>query len=179
MGLFTNFIEPAGGLSGGTKGGIIQIRYAEMTDTASTSNSAFTDIGALSISITPTRSDSQILVTGHITGDGHQGSTRNNMRVKRTYGSTSSYFPARGNAYGNRPRAILGFYQGADDNTPVTSGYAFIDSPGTTDTVTYVWQFQEANGTGNSVYINRASAWTDSTSHMTGSSTILVMEISA
>ena len=36
MGVFTNFIEPAAGLSGGTKGGIIQIRYAIKTNVAST-----------------------------------------------------------------------------------------------------------------------------------------------
>ena len=47
MGVFTNFIGPAGGLSGGTKGGIVQIRYAIKTDTASTSNSSFVDISGL------------------------------------------------------------------------------------------------------------------------------------
>ena len=178
MGVFTNFIEPAAGLASESRGGVIQIRYVVKTDTSSTSNQSFVDVSGLSVSITPTRSDSQILVTGHITGDGTQSSTRNNMRVKRTYGSTSSVFPAVGNSYGNRPQAILGFYQGADDNTPMTSGYGFIDAPGTTQTVTYTWQFQEANGTSNSVYVNRSSSWTDSSSHMTGSSTIILMEIS-
>ena len=178
MGVFTNFIGPAGGLSGGTKGGIVQIRYAIKTDSASTSNSSFVDISGLSISITPTRSDNQIFVTGHVTGDGHQGDTRNNMRVKRTI-SGSSIYPAIGDTYSNRTRAILGFYQGADDNTPMTSGYGFLDDTNTTSQVTYTWQFQEANATGSSVYINRSSSWTDSASHCTGSSTIIVMEISA
>ena len=95
MGVFTNFIEPAAGLSGGTKGGIIQIRYAIKTNVASTSSLSFVDISGLSISITPTRSDSQILVTGHISGDGTSATTRANYRVKRT-GGTGTAYPAIG-----------------------------------------------------------------------------------
>ena len=178
MGLFTNFIEPAAGLSGGTKGGIIQIRYAIKTNVASTSSLSFVDISGLSISITPTRSDSQILVTGHISGDGTQATTRANYRVKRT-GGTGTAYPAIGDAYGNRTRAIVGIYQGADDNTPVTSGYSFIDDTNTTNQVTYTWQFSEGNNTGSSVYVNRSSSWSDSIAHCTASSSIIVMEISA
>ena len=66
--LRTNRIVPRDGLAAGTSGGIIQVVHAT-TQTAQeqdfSAGSTFVDTG-LSASITPTRSDSKILVTGSL-----------------------------------------------------------------------------------------------------------------
>ena len=65
--LRTNRIVPRDGLVSGASGGIIQVVHATATSETSQafSTSDFADTG-LSASITPTRSDSKILVTGYI-----------------------------------------------------------------------------------------------------------------
>tara|TARA_B100001769_G_scaffold269572_1_gene259588 strand:+ start:1762 stop:2271 length:510 start_codon:yes stop_codon:yes gene_type:complete len=66
--LRTNRIIPRDGLSAGTSGGIIQIIHASTQTGASqafSAGSTFVDTN-LSASITPTRSDSKILVTGYL-----------------------------------------------------------------------------------------------------------------
>ncbi len=64
--LRTNRIIPRDGLTSGTGigGGIIQIKQSIKKDTFTTANntSNYTDITGLSVAITPTRSDSKILV---------------------------------------------------------------------------------------------------------------------
>ena len=63
--LRTNRIVPRDGLVSGTGvgGGIIQVKSVTKTDTYSPSGStSFSDVPGLSVSITPNRSDSKILV---------------------------------------------------------------------------------------------------------------------
>ena len=62
--LRTNRIIPRDGLPSGSSGGVIQVKSVTKTDTFTkpTDTTAFVDITGLSVSITPTRSDSKILV---------------------------------------------------------------------------------------------------------------------
>ena len=62
--LRTNRIVPRDGLPAGSAGGIIQVKSTTMTTTASYSISGmtWTEVTPLTTSITPTRSDSKILV---------------------------------------------------------------------------------------------------------------------
>ena len=60
--LRTNRIVPRDGLPSGSAGGIIQVKQTVKTDTFTSSSTSYTDITGLSVSITPTRSDSKILV---------------------------------------------------------------------------------------------------------------------
>ena len=61
--LRTNRIIPRDGLPSGSAGGIIQVKSTTKTDTfTKPRNTTFVDITGLSVSITPTRSDSKILV---------------------------------------------------------------------------------------------------------------------
>ena len=60
--LRTNRIVPRDGLPSGSAGGVIQVKQTIKTDTFSTSSTSYVDITGLSVSITPTRSDSKILV---------------------------------------------------------------------------------------------------------------------
>ena len=66
--LRSNRIVPRDGLISGTGigGGIIQVKSVTKTDTFTTKSTSFTDITGLSVSITPTRSDSKILVMMHV-----------------------------------------------------------------------------------------------------------------
>ena len=60
--LRTNRIVPRDGLVSGASGGVIQVKSTTKTDTFTTNSTSFTDITGLSVSITPTISDSKILV---------------------------------------------------------------------------------------------------------------------
>ena len=82
--LRTNRIVPRDGLPAGSAGGIIQVVHATATTGVSQSYStnSFADTG-LSATITPTRSDSKILVTGYLSyysSTGH-GSSEFNFAV--------------------------------------------------------------------------------------------------
>ena len=71
--LRTNRIVPRDGLVSGTgkAGGVIQVVSATITDTATVSCvSAFADSN-VTCSITPTRSDSKILLSLSVTGEGN------------------------------------------------------------------------------------------------------------
>ena len=80
--LRTNRIVPRDGLPSGSNGGIVQIKYAIKNDTQSIASqgSPYTwvvDITGLSVSITPTRSDSKFLVQMHIGCHGTTGNAAN------------------------------------------------------------------------------------------------------
>ena len=62
--LRTNRIVPRDGLVSGTYngGGIIQVKQTVKTDVFSSNTSSFHDITGMSVSITPTRSDSKVLI---------------------------------------------------------------------------------------------------------------------
>ena len=61
--LRTNRIVPRDGLPSGSAGGIIQVKSTTMTTTATyaISGMTWTEVGGLTTTITPTRSDSKIL----------------------------------------------------------------------------------------------------------------------
>ena len=66
--LRTNRIVPRDGLPAGSAGGIIQVKQVIKKDQFTTANNTnnYTDLTGLSVAITPTRSDSKILVEAHI-----------------------------------------------------------------------------------------------------------------
>ena len=61
--LRTNRIVPRDGLTSGAYGGIIQVKYANYSASSQTiSTTTYTDITGVSVTITPTRADSAILI---------------------------------------------------------------------------------------------------------------------
>ena len=139
-----NSIVPAGGLSGGASGGIIQVVHAIKTDTASTSSS-FADTG-LSASITPTSTSSKILILAMLGG---AGATNSSFKAKLMRGSTDV---AVGDAASNRARATVQGQFSSNFNAD-SFHMSALDSPSTTSATTYKVQFG-GNG-GVTVYINR------------------------
>ena len=175
--LRTNRIVPRDGLPSGSSGGIIQVKSTTKTDTFTkpTNTTAFVDITGLSVSITPTRSDSKILVMYDLCWgiyDGHAS-----MRLMRD--STPIKI---GDASGSRTQATGHWHQGGSNSGDVYdivqhSG-TFLDSPSTTSSTTYKLQVGTPNSSSYTVWINRSgndgnSAWEARTC-----STITVMEVS-
>ena len=172
--LRTNRIVPRDGLVSGTGigGGIIQVKSTTKTDTFTATGNDYNDVTGLSVSITPTRSDSKILVMCSV----NVGSTNDNfVNVKVLRGSTPIFI---GDASGSYDRVSGMYYVGASDNNegivcaiPITH----MDEPGTTSATTYKIQIQAAD-TGNA-YVNKSHRDNESYDGRFASS-ITVMEVS-
>ena len=128
--LRTNRIVPRDGLPSGSAGGIIQVVQATKTDTEQFSLATQTvkQYTNLTATITPTRSDSKILVNVNLSfcfsddGKGHFG-------LQRTIGGGTATDIACGDAAGNRKQMSGGYYQ--DNQAYVnTVNFSFLDSPG-------------------------------------------------
>ena len=174
--LRTNRIVPRDGLPSGSSGGIIQVKSVTKTDTfskASGGGTSFVDVTGLSVSITPTRSDSKILVCydmGWGSDNGHAS-----CRVMRD--STPIKI---GDAVGNRTQVTGQMHHaGSNDQYDIeqVSG-TFLDSPATTSSVTYKMQVGTPYDSNYSVFVNYH--YEDSNASWEGrcASTITVMEVS-
>tara|TARA_R100000406_G_scaffold57190_1_gene39332 strand:+ start:412 stop:963 length:552 start_codon:yes stop_codon:yes gene_type:complete len=179
--LRTNRIVPRDGLPAGSSGGIIQVKSVTKTDSESlTSNSTETLIPGLEVTITPTRSDSKILIMLSVqvmTGASFAG---HYLVLKR---NTTTRI-ACGDAAGNRARATfaLGAPNTYDQDQaiygPGNLSMTHLDSPATTSAVTYgLYHGEETSGT-NALYVNRSTNDTDDDGYSRVASSITVMEIS-
>ena len=156
--LRTNRIVPRDGLPSGSAGGVIQVVHASATSETSQSfnaGSTFADTG-LSASITPTRSDSKILVTGYLSyyiDLGGVGSAEWNFAV--CDGSNNILDGTTGSARGYRYNE----YYVLGGKHPIN----FLHSPSTTSSFTYKMRMNantanqsggvycQVNGTGNNI----------------------------
>ena len=177
--LRTNRIVPRDGITSGTfnGGGIIQVKQAVQTQPqtgtaadfhASGGNnfSAFADISGLSVDITPSRSDSKILVSYHLYIGGNNTVTY--IRLLRD--STGLAIPS-GVVNGSTG---VNFTTTSSNGFMSTNSFQFLDSPATTSSVTYKLQWA-GNSSGYALYLNRYPG--GSTSYI-GSSSLTVMEVS-
>ena len=169
--LRTNRIVPRDGLPSGSSGGVIQVKSATKTDgDFNTSSSSYTDVTGLSVTITPTRSDSKILIFANIHGVGNSD-TQAYFRFMR-----DSTPICVGDAAGSRVQATLGSMYYNQQNDTKSCSQNFLDSPSTTSSVTYKIQCR-TQGSG-SIYINRSV--TDQNAATSGrfTSSLTVMEVS-
>ena len=178
--LRTNRIVPRDGIpSGASGGGIVQVVFVEKSDTESlTSTSTPQLIPGLSATITPTRSDSKILVqvVFHASINGSYGG--HHIVLRR--GSTNICI---GDAAGSRIRGSLALQTATfwDDNS--SSSYSmgqaslnFLDSPATTSATTY--GLYHADDASNALYVNRGRTDSDNANYIRVVSTITLMEVS-
>ena len=167
--LRTNRIIPRDGLVSGASGGIIQVKQTFLDPAVSTSTSgSFVDISGMSVSITPTRSDSKIFVMitlGSVSSEAGVSVGFRLLRGSTLIGNSSSTDLQSG---------FTNIYAGenSQDKSLMSVAFNFLDSPATTSATTYKLQWR--NSSSNS-YINR---YTGSSTNYNGSSTITVMEIS-
>ena len=165
--LRTNRIIPRDGLPSGSAGGIIQMKQTVVSvHTFTTTSTSKVDITGMSVSITPTRSDSKILISSHLT----YGANNYNFYCDLLRGSTRLFIPSSG----NNPCTIS--LCGVTNTTyqMINSSFQFIDEPATTSAVTY--KLQIACQSGGEFYFNRAKR--DASQDSVCSSTITAMEVS-
>ena len=150
--LRTNRIVPRDGLPSGSSGGVIQIRQTFKTATFSESVNSRTDSSSIpfTATITPTRSDSKILIQMILNvGASNDG----DLSIKLTRGG-SVITAATGDAASNRARvtATAALFNVNRQGQIITN---FLDSPASTSTQTYGFKFRHAENGTMSCYLNR------------------------
>ena len=173
--LRTNRIVPRDGLPSGSSGGIIQVRSTPLPTTASyaISGMSWTEVGGLTTTITPTRSDSKILCMVSIGAIASNGSNqRYGMALRR--GSTNIGVNSDGSSHTRANWCYTGRDLGNAPDAHIS--YTYLDSPASTSAQTYkVMITTEGSYT---LYINRSSSDSDSSSVFRAASTFTLMEIS-
>ena len=155
--LRTNRIVPRDGLvsATGKGGGVIQVVESSTTSQVSHTANSYIDIG-LSATITPTRSDSKILIQGNI--GGIETSAHNNYGQGILLRDSTVIISAID--YG------IGF-TGDSARAGTSSSFFILDAPATASAITYKVQFKNAAGSG-----------TITTQTNSSRSAILLMEVS-
>ena len=175
--LRTNRIVPRDGLPSGSAGGIIQVVSVTKTDVyyESVSEGSFSSIvTGLTPTITPTRSDSKILITGYVHAANNAGGGWGAGLVLCSGGTPID--AARGDAVGDRARISANadtHYLG--NCIPVN----FLHSPATTSAVTYGVKLYNMNTSSRYMSVNyRYSIDSDNNNHIRSASTLTLMEVS-
>ena len=161
--LRTNRIVPRDGLVSGASGGVIQVVFSSLAtgSTITVNSSSFVDI--MSASITPTRSDSKILVqvTSSPKTNGSSSNFQFGAQIQRD--STTIMYD---NEY-------LQMNNGYAPNA-YTGAYTVLDSPASTSTLTYKFRVKETVD-GRELYFDSS---TDNTGNYYNKHTMTLMEIS-
>ena len=174
--LRTNRIVPRDGLPSGSSGGIIQVKSTTKTDAYSmpSNDTSFHTVTGLSVTITPTRSDSKILVMYDMSWSAINGHC--SCRLMRD--ST----PIKvGDASGNKIQVTGQIHHTTNNQYDLeqVSG-THMDTPATTSAVTYSMQIGTPYSSSYDVYVNyHAEDGADLAWAGRGASSITVMEISA
>jgi len=171
--LRTNRIVPRDGLPSGSSGGIIQVKSVSKTDTFSSNSTSYTDVTGLSVSITPTRSDSKILVMMHVQ-IGHDANVAGFLRLMR---DSTAIAVATGAS--SRIASTVAMADDPTDDEINSTSMTFLDSPSTTSSTTYKVQMNtEGSGNTGYVHVNRSGEDADNNQNGRTCSTITVMEVS-
>ena len=163
--LRTNRIIPRDGLVSGASGGVIQVVFFSLAtgSTVTVNSSTFVDV--LTASITPTRSDSKILVqvTSAPKTNGSSANFQFAAQIQRdstTIMYDNEYVQAN-NSYAANAR---------------TGAYTVLDSPATTSALTYKFRCnRNASVTGRELFFDNS---TDNTGIFYNKHTMTLMEVS-
>ena len=170
--LRTNRIVPRDGLPSGSSGGIIQVKMGTFTDRFTTNSATMVDTG-LSVSITPTRADSKILVNVSL------GSFANGTGLKRAFMNivrdSTNVIVGDADTGHEVTAAVNTRASGYASGTQIPLSFMVLDSPATTSSVTYKVQASLGSDSRN-VYLNYPES-NDQYGANTAS-TIVVMEVS-
>jgi len=159
-------------------GNILQVKETHLDTAFSVAYTTYTDtdVTGLSVSLTPAATTSKVLIFVRLNQEiNHIASQQTCLNLKR--GST---FVGRPAAAGSRPTGLqgssMGYYDQGDANSTMENNYFhFLDSPGTTASITYqVSMFTES---GSIMYVNRTAGDLDSPSYERLTSSIVVMEV--
>ena len=185
--LRTNRIVPRDGLTSGTfnGGGVVQVRHSAFTgidDATGGINTALTDFeSTYNCTITPTRSDSKILVEMSMS----IGYSNNNnivmarLRKKVASGSFADVDGALGTAASNRYRCTAVTVGRNNQYSMYPLQIKYLDSPATTSALTYSVSVAHDSGSSRTIYLNRGSNDGDLSYIPRAISTITLYEVSA
>ena len=178
--LRTNRIVPRDGLVSGTGigGGIIQVKSVTKTDTFANDSETFADVTGVTVTITPTRSDSKILIMYNGCASMESTNRMGHVRIVRVVGGTTNttiYVGDHG-ATTAQARASSSFASVYNYMLQQFSG-TFMDSPATTSAVTYKMQ-AAAGDQGYTVNIGRDHENSNEFSRARVPTSITVMEVS-
>ena len=184
--LRTNRIVPRDGLPSGSSGGVIQVKQTVFTgvdDATGGLASNLTDFesnSGLVCTITPTRSDSKILVemvlSISVSVDNNLVMTR--IRRKIGGGSFSDLSGALGDAASNRYRCTACIVGRINQYSLNNMHMKHLDSPATTSAVSYSFSAAHDSGSSRTIYINRGSNDNDFAYVPRATSTITLTELS-
>ena len=180
--LRTNRIIPRDGLASGYSGGIIQIKQTVKTDTFSNNTQSFVEITGLNVLITPTRSDSKILVEWGVYFGAASELKSGGLRLVRTISGSANDLIFVGDQEGSNANMVRATNWATHMNTSgnrqnTFMGGKFLDSPGTTSQVKYHMALAAGQGSGETVFINRPQGLSNTDSRATVPSSITVMEV--
>ena len=149
--LRTNRIIPRDGLTSGTGigGGIIQVKSVTKTDVFDTQSTTLVDVPGLAVTITPTRSDSKILVMVSIA----MGQATANFSYGCLIRGSTRIFV--GDTRGNRANMSLMSYDASNSGICNLQSFTHMDEPATTSAVTYKMQVRCA--TSGTTTVNRSA----------------------
>ena len=157
-------------------GKILQVLQTVKTDTASTTSvNTFEDITGLSVTITPSSTNSKILVMADLR---FSTNTNRNITYRLARGNTAIYV---GDSAGNRMQATGSMRLTDDARHDLQSETAvFLDSPNTTSATTYKVQWCQAYSPSTQAqYINRSHVDNDVDDRSRTASSITVQEVAA
>jgi hypothetical protein len=154
-------------------GKIVQVVSTAKTDTFTTNSATFTTVTGLSATITPTSTNSTIMVFGQISV-GLVSSSEHMGHFKITRGGTDFYVGA---AAGSRVRAVFGGYQASNMRDLLLSNSIIaLDSPASTSALTY--QVEARRGAlSTTIAVNRSGFDADGADMARGASSITLMEV--
>ena len=168
-----NSIIPVAGVPTGGGGGIIQVKSVVKTDVFTSTSTSFVDITGMSVSITPTSNTSKILVIAQCAVSGEDAGTGIMLDRDGTE-------PLKANADGNKQRfTIIGAYAASDREMRYgnpANHISFLDSPATTNQVTY--KLRAKTRSSSTFYVNSTRYTDNNTNASLGTSTLTVMEVS-
>jgi hypothetical protein len=150
-------------------GSVLQVVSNTKIDTFSTTSSSYVDVTGLFVTITPTSATSKFLITGLV----NFGASADVGFFRLVRNSTAICV---GTAAGNRIAATAQQRNSPDSGDADAAALNFLDSPGTTSTVTYKIQAASTSG-GYTTRFNSAADDLDQTNRGRTASTITVMEI--
>jgi len=154
-------------ITGVGSGAILQVVSTTKTDSFSTTSTSMTDITGMSVSITPSSTNSKIYIIATLNCQ----NSGDNGGINLVRDSTAIAQPT---SFGSRTAMTAITNRNANGTEGETKCLSFLDSPSTTSATTYKLQMYVRSGTG---YVNRSSTDTNSAVYPRGVSTITVMEV--
>ena len=172
--LRTNRIIPRDGLVSGANGGIIQVAVTQKSDVFTWGTTGDVAITGMSVSITPTRSDSKILIHVEIGASGVYNDAY--PIFWQLYKDGSQISGAKGSGTSGTTVKCASYSKNYVYYTGTSTSFSFLDSPSTTSATSYQLYGQRHSSSGTA-YFN-ATARQINERYAESISTITAMEIS-